>query len=363
MTLIESYLRAVAAQLPQGSRDDIIAELREALESRLEDRRETLGRALTEAEIEAALHDMGHPLAVAARYGAGPQHVVGPELYPWWLFGVKVAVVVLAVITGVGALARVLFGQVELGQAIGQGFSAFFSGSLTLIGLATLAAFIIERQKDRPAFLTRWRARDLGLYEISLFSGWDVAFKAGRPKSDDAAGIQPAAVEKTPPLSPAARALGSAAGWGVFLLWWTGLLGGGFGPADIGGNLERQGVDYAALFAETLSIVYVPVAVYAGARAAFHLLRAAFAAPVRLTAFGDVVFRTASLAFIAWLWTRSPFAPLVRVETVEAFIDRVRTLFETGRDLNTVLMLVLAVALVTEALGVLTALRRLATGR
>ena len=90
MTLTERYLKAVAAQLPQAERDDIIAELRDAIQTRMEDREEALGRPLTEAEEEAVLREVGHPLTVAARYGSGPMHVVGPEIYPWWMFGVKV---------------------------------------------------------------------------------------------------------------------------------------------------------------------------------------------------------------------------------------------------------------------------------
>ena len=117
MDLIERYLKAVGAQLPAAGREDILAELRDLLMSRVEEREAELGRPLTETEVEAVLREVGHPLTVAARYGAGPQHVVGPELYPWWVFGVKTALTVLVLITAVGAVARILFGGAEAGQA------------------------------------------------------------------------------------------------------------------------------------------------------------------------------------------------------------------------------------------------------
>ena len=119
MDLIERYLKAVGAQLPAAGREDILAELRDLLMSRVEAREAELGRPLTEAEVEAVLREVGHPPTVAARYGAGPQHVVGPELYPWWLFGVKTALTVLVLITAVGAVARILLGDVEVGMVTG----------------------------------------------------------------------------------------------------------------------------------------------------------------------------------------------------------------------------------------------------
>ena len=95
MDLIDRYLNAVAAQLPQDERADIVAELRDLILSRCEAKEEELGRALTDDEKEAILHEIGHPLVVAARYRKGPDSLVGPELFPYWLFGVKAGLLVL----------------------------------------------------------------------------------------------------------------------------------------------------------------------------------------------------------------------------------------------------------------------------
>lgn len=355
MDLIERYLKAVGAQLPAAGREDILAELRDLLMSRVEAREAELGRPLTEAEVEAVLRAVGHPLAVAARYGAGPQHVVGPELYPWWLFGVKTALTVLVLITAVGAVARILFGEVEVGQAIGQAFAGLFSSGLTVVGLATLAGFIIERQKDKPAFLTQWRAKDLGMFEVGVFSRswWDSLSENQGTRADRA----------TPKMSPTAGALGSATGWGIFLLWWSGLLGLGFRPGDLGGELVRGGVDYGLLFADTVALLYWPVLAFAAAQGVFHLLRAMTGSPVRLTAFGDGVFRGASLTLLGWIWLYSPFGPLLRVDSIGSLIERTETLFRTGEGGETVLILIFVVIVVSEVSGLLMALRRLAFGK
>lgn len=363
MDLIERYLKAVGAQLPAAGREDILAELRDLLMSRVEEREAELGRPLTEAEVEAVLREVGHPLTVAARYGAGPQHVVGPELYPWWLFGVKTALTVLVLITIVGAVARILFGGAEVGQAIGQAFAGLFSSGLTVVGLATLAGFIIERQRDKPAFLTEWRARDLGMFEVGVFSRswWDSLHE--KSGGGTLADTDKALDASLPKMSPTAGALGSATGWGIFLLWWSGLLGLGFRPEDLGGELVRGGVDYGLLFADTVALLYWPVVVFAAAQGVFHLLRAMTGSPVRLTAFGDVVFRGASLTLLGWIWLYSPFSSLIRVDTIGAFIDRTETLVRTGAGLDSILMLIVAGAFVGEVFALIGALKKLVMGK
>ena len=45
MDLVERYLKAVAAQLPKATRDDIVAELRDEIMGRIEALEERLGRA------------------------------------------------------------------------------------------------------------------------------------------------------------------------------------------------------------------------------------------------------------------------------------------------------------------------------
>ena len=147
MNLTERYLRAVAAQLPADKREDIIAELRDLLMTRMEAREAELGRPLNEAEEEAVLRDFGHPLAVASRYGE-TQGLVGPELYPWWLFGVKAGLAVLAAITLVGVVVRSIVGDVTVGQAITQGLHGLITGAVTIVGLLTIAGFFIIAALD-----------------------------------------------------------------------------------------------------------------------------------------------------------------------------------------------------------------------
>lgn len=362
MTLTERYLKAVAAQLPQAERDDIIAELRDAIQTRMEDREEALGRPLTEAEEEAVLREVGHPLTVAARYGSGPMHVVGPEIYPWWMFGVKVALMALAVFTVLGLVARTIIGGDGFATEIGHAIDSFIKGGLTLVGIATVAAYVIERQKDKPAFIRDWRVKDLGLFEIAAFDAETLSRSMGqgtdKPAKDRSAKTYG---WSSTSMSPAARGVASAAAWAVFLLWWTGLLTTrALGPVDV----TLEGVSYGERIVQTLALIYWPVVAYAAARIVFGLDRAAAPASVRLTAAGDILLSAARACLYGWLWIASPLSSVIRVDSLEAFISRTATMVHTGDwGLAAILMLVVAIGFMTSLFEGSGALWRLVSGK
>lgn len=368
MTLTERYLKAVAAQLPKADRDDIIAELRDAIQTRMEDREEALGRPLTEAEEEAVLREVGHPLTVAARYGSGPMHVVGPELYPWWMFAVKVALMALAAITLLGLVVRTLASGEAFGQEIGHAIDGLIKGGITIVGIATVAAFFIERQKEKPAFMREWRVKDLGLFEIAAFDADSLSRSMGQGSDGTGAGSRRDGATRvrgwsSASMSPAARGVASAAAWAVFLLWWTGLLTThALRPVDLSVTIE--GVSYGVLLVQTLALLYWPVVAYAAGRIVFGLARAAAPASVRLTALGDVLLSTARAVLYGWLWVASPLSPVIRVDSLQAFIDRAANMVHTGDwGLATIIMLCVAVGFVTSLYEGSGALWRLVSGK
>ncbi|MDQ8028926.1 MAG: hypothetical protein REJ23_09365 [Brevundimonas sp.] len=358
MDLIDRYLNAVAAQLPQDQRADIVAELREMILSRFEEKEEALGRPLTEAEQEEILRDIGHPLVVAARYGSGPQHVVGPELYPWWIFGVKAGLIVITAIAVLGVVVRVIVGDVQTGQAIGQAFHSVFTSAITLIGFATLGAFVIERQKEKPRFLREWRVRDLGVFEFGANLNADALSRG--VKQGNWGGTT---AGRKRGVSPTARALGSAVGWGVVLMWWSGWLPlMHVSPADLGTVVD--GVDYGRMLAQTHALLYWPLIALLLVRIAFDLTRAIHTKGVRFTALGDTGFGAAEATLFGWLWLYSPMSPVVFVPDLQTFIERVRAMFESGWwPLPTILMLCVAFGVVVGVFKVVGALGRLVTGQ
>lgn len=357
MDIIDRYLNAVAAQLPQDQRADIVAELRDMILSRFEEKEAALGRPLTETEQEEILREIGHPLAVAARYGSGPQHVVGPELFPWWMFGVRAGLIVIVAITAIGALVRILIGDEEVGRAIGQAFHSIFDGAITLIGFATIAGFIIERQKEKPAFIRDWKVKDLGLFE---FGGGLNAEAVSRGLTEGDWSLK--TPRKGRSATPMTRAVGSAVGWSVVLLWWIGWLPlTHTTPETL--SAVADGVDYGRMLGDIHALLYWPVIAFGLARIVFDVMRAARPNGVRFTALGDIGFGLAEGALFGWLWLYSPLSKVVFVPTVEAFAARVTNTVQDGWwPLSTVLMLCVVFGFASAVVKVARSAFRLVTG-
>jgi hypothetical protein len=367
MDLVERYLKALAAQLPKDNRDDIVAELRDEIMGRLEALEARLGRAPSDDEVEALLRDVGHPLTVAARYRSGPQALIGPELYPWWMFGVKVGLVVMTAVTLIGLAVRVLIGDVYVGQAVGQGIASLFSGAVTIIGLLTVAGFILERQEKKPDFIAKWRVKDLGMFDLG--GDFDVdqwGRRLARGDWSSAPAKSGRAVRKSAEMSPVARAVASAIGWAVVLLWWTGLLQvAPIRPEELAGVVD--GVDYGRILGEMVRAAYWPVALFAACRVGFDLIRAASGGNVRVTALGDLAFGVAAAWGVLWVWFWSALSPLIWVGTVTEFVERVRLVLdrthEDGGGLATILMVTVVWIFAAEVVRVVRAAARLVVGR
>lgn len=158
MDLLERYLAAVARQLSDAQKADVTAELRDVLLSNIEDEEAQLGRPLTAAELERLLIHFGHPLTVAGRYRK-IQHLIGPEVFPFWWAGVKAA---LAIVLGLYLVLLIL--AVVAGEdaaTIGDRAAPSLTASLVFaFGAVTLVCALIERF-GKTALLTRWTPRDL----------------------------------------------------------------------------------------------------------------------------------------------------------------------------------------------------------
>lgn len=105
MDLLERYVSAVKTFLPKAHQEDIAQELTTNIQAQMEDREAELGRPLSEAEQEAILQQLGHPLLVAGRYQPDPggvafgRQLIGRVLFPvylkvlWSVLGCSCAIV------------------------------------------------------------------------------------------------------------------------------------------------------------------------------------------------------------------------------------------------------------------------------
>jgi hypothetical protein len=366
MDMIDRYLNAVAAQLPQDERADIVAELRDLILSRFEAKEEELGRPLSGDEQEAILREIGHPLVVAARYRKGPDSLVGPELFPYWLFGVKAGLLVLGAVYAMTLFIRLIGGADDAGQAIAQAFHGFFGAGLTLIGAATLAAAIFEHQGIRPAWMTKWRVRDLGAFGLADPAAWGASMAgAGTAKAMWA----PKARTKA---WPGGEYLFSFLAVGMFALWWIGVLHfPGFA------HVELLGQDATVTPAPIWSILFVPILVYALIQMSVDLnslfrpyaVRPRAVARLGIAAMG---LWLTYLIFEAGHWftlTRDGETARIAGDWVMLDFDTLRTLGDGARDLtgvastlSVVMVWALAISAISLVCGIILNLWRLARG-
>ncbi|MDB5439455.1 MAG: hypothetical protein JWM33_1882 [Caulobacteraceae bacterium] len=149
--LLDHYLDTVAASLPRGQRQDIVAELRDLLLTKFEDEEAALGRPLTRPEQEALLARFGHPLEVAGRYGR-TRHLIGPAVYPFYVHGLKVTLCIVAAINLVAwVIAWAVTGHADLPLL------RLAPALLITFAAVTITAALIERFGQADRYLRPWK--------------------------------------------------------------------------------------------------------------------------------------------------------------------------------------------------------------
>lgn len=336
--MIDRYLEAVAAQLPVEERDDIIAELKDLILSRVEAREAEKERPLTDDEREAILKEIGHPLVVAARYRKGPDSLIGPELFPYWLYGAKAGLMILATVFAIGLVIRLVGGSANFGQDIAQAFHGFFGAALTLIGALTVAGAVMEHYAIRPKWLTDWRVKDLGAFGLSDPSSWGLAAKtAGERMQARTSGrslpVRPLRIRQSNVVGDAAF---SFIALGMFVLWWVGVVHfPGVGMMSLDGETARLGA------APIWTVLFVPILAYALAQMGIAIFTVVQPQAARLRA----VLNLLVAGFGVWLtwtifqagdwFTLSVGAESARIagDVTMLDFDLVRTLGDGPRDL------------------------------
>lgn len=189
MDLLERYLAAIARHLPEAQKADVTAELRDVLLSQIEEEEDRLGRPLIREELEALLVRFGHPLTVSGRYRK-QQHLIGPEVFPFWWAAVKAVCGVIVAIWAVLTLVVILAGDDIMVDRVG-GDTSLMGLLVFAFGAVTLVCALIERF-GKAALLQRWKPSQLPPPERKTKSRFERVFEIGM-------GV-------------------------VFILWWMGLI-------------------------------------------------------------------------------------------------------------------------------------------
>jgi hypothetical protein len=188
MDLVERYLAAIGRELPSAQAADVVAELRDVLLSQVEEAEERLGRPITAGELGLLLTAFGHPLVVAGRYRK-VQHLIGPEVFPFWWAALKASLAIAAGVVVVLLIVQfVTAGDTRVAWRV---FPSLWSTGLSVFALVTLVAIAIEQTGARR-FLLAWCPGRLPPADVKPRSRFETVVDIG---------------------------LGA-----VFILWWTGAI-------------------------------------------------------------------------------------------------------------------------------------------
>jgi hypothetical protein len=159
MDLLERYLQAVKFFLPRRQQDDIVRELSENLLSQIEDREETLGRALTEDEQADILRRHGHPMLVAGRYRSH-QQLIGPTFFPIYLFALKAGLAIALLVTIVVATITAMVSGDPIREAVAA-LLAFPGRALMMFAWTTLGFAALDLARSQLKLAHNWDPRSL----------------------------------------------------------------------------------------------------------------------------------------------------------------------------------------------------------
>ena len=162
------YLEAVKFWLPKAQKSDIIDELSADIDAQVEEREASLGRALTEPEVELILKQRGRPVVVANRF-LPQEQLIGPLLFPVYRFVLKIICLCYLLPWALAWVGMMTFDHAYRAQqtrvswlaAVASAWSAWWTIAFVAIGLATLVFAILERAQAKSHFLDEWSPRKL----------------------------------------------------------------------------------------------------------------------------------------------------------------------------------------------------------
>jgi hypothetical protein len=165
MDLIDRYVFEVARYLPYRNGRDVATELHSLLNDSLEQRAELAGHPPNEEMAVELLREFGEPEDVAARYDE-PRYLIGPRLYPTFIYVALIIVIVPAVVALVGnTIGWVVNGRGWHWDAIARGIANYVQGTFVCLGLATLVFAVIERTTSADSTAEEekqdWNPREL----------------------------------------------------------------------------------------------------------------------------------------------------------------------------------------------------------
>ncbi len=155
MRLVENYLTQASQLLPKNLREDIVAELRASLEEQVLDHAAADNRLPNVADEKAVLTDFGHPMKIAGSY-LPQQYLIGPLLFPAYLYALKIILIVVLAINLVMVLA--VSGVVSDWNISFLGlFWHLLDTAITVVVIVTLVFVAIEYSGEKLNWYENWQ--------------------------------------------------------------------------------------------------------------------------------------------------------------------------------------------------------------
>jgi len=158
--MIERYINAVAAKLPQNTRDDVKRELRTNIEDMLPENPSDL-------DVRNILEGLGNPAKLAGEYRQTKQYLIGPALYDSYVSVLKLVIGIVSIVFAFLFLLGIVTKpntDVSFGL-IGQILGAAFNGALYAFMWVTVVFAFLDRYglgEGKALFgKEKWRLEDL----------------------------------------------------------------------------------------------------------------------------------------------------------------------------------------------------------
>lgn len=158
---LQRYVDNVRTYLPARLREDIGSELYSDLQDQRDDLEDSLGRTPTEAEIFNLLKQKGHPMAIAAAYQPR-RTLVSEPLFPLYLQVLKWTLLVLAVLSAVGAVGS-LYGEASpklVSAAVGW-LAGLYESGIHAFAWVTLVFYLAGEGFSYRRVFANWNPRSM----------------------------------------------------------------------------------------------------------------------------------------------------------------------------------------------------------
>lgn len=166
MTLTDRYIAATVAKLPANQREDVEAQLREAIGDAIEARLDQGGTTATPASASAVekevLNEFGDPEMLAATYAERQLYLIGPELYlPWKRLTRLLLWIVLPILAVAVPVGSVMAGD-PAADIVGGTLSTLVTVGIHIVFWVTLGFAIASRTRTPPEEFTEpWTVEKL----------------------------------------------------------------------------------------------------------------------------------------------------------------------------------------------------------